>query len=321
MLPLSHTVNKRAIRQRWDKVLIAEFSESIGSRLAYFGLPGRDIADLLDWKEHIDWITGVELLTNVKGDVSQQQRETINALQSKVMLHGLNERWELRPGKLENIILTGTDFYGTKPARFTLERGKTSRLDYDLYNWDFQGGLHLNGSGGARRVEAIKHCINLQKHHSFLFLLTLNVRHTLGNELSTYLAGERGDVDLKQKKQILDWYKAQGSKSSSERFRLKVVVPLFIRKVAEVASFDCHCYPAIYYQGPSEHLLHFVFKLTAQVSALPVHSKQSRSEVLELPLLEVSNGKFDLAKIQHPGHNPTESCTLLSNLGFKDLII
>lgn len=161
MLPLSHTENKRAIRQRWDKVLIAAFSESIGSRLAYLGLPGRDIADLLDWKEHIDWITGVELLTKATGDASQQQRETINALQSKVMLHGLNERWELRPGKLEDIILTGIDFYGNKPARFTLERGKTPRLEYDLYNWDFQGGLYLNGTGAARRVEAIKHCINL----------------------------------------------------------------------------------------------------------------------------------------------------------------
>src|SRR6266496_2118736 len=106
MLPLSHTPNKVAIRQNWDKSIISDFSTNIGKKLSYFGLPGSDIADLIDWKDYLDWRTGVEFVSP-NGQATEEQRRKINELQTNIMLKGLSSNWELRRGSLEDIVING----------------------------------------------------------------------------------------------------------------------------------------------------------------------------------------------------------------------
>lgn len=319
MLALSFTKNKIAIRQKWDKTIIAQFSDKIGKPLCYFGLPGTSIADLLDWREHLDWITGVEHYSR-HADAKEQQKQlgAINTLQSMVMKHGLNQKWDLRRGELEDIILDGVDIDGVSPAKFTLSvRNLIS--NYDLHNWDFQGGLYKNNTGDSHRIEAIKRCLKLQRHHPFLFLLTLNVRHTLGEELATYLSGVDAEVDSSPHKEMFAWYMKQTTKSRTEHYRLKAVVPLFVRQIAQTESFDTYVYPPIYYQGQEEHLLHFVFLLSATRSALPTLSKQTTKDVVELPLVTLADGEFGIPNKQHPHFDRNASVQFISSLGINDV--
>ncbi len=314
MLPLASTPNKQAIRRYWDKQLIKTFSRFIRKpQLDYFGLPGPDIGDFLDWKNHLGWKTGVELLTT--GKEREEQLKRINKIQSNVILNGFSNKWDLRRGSIEDVILDGVDIDGNKPALLTHEKGKTVSMNYDLHNWDFQGGLYKTDKGESKRVEAIKRCIALQKNHPFLFLLTLNVRHTLGQELSIYLDGARSEAYSTAHKKILKWYSQRGSIDNSERYRIKSVVNLFIRQIAHVNSFDCYCYPPVYYEGWKEHLLHFVFSLIPQGTVLPSFSKQKIGEVLELPLVEANDGKFSFAEKQHPNFSMKKASRLCSHLG------
>ncbi len=63
MLRLATTDNKIAIRRNWDKPIINSFYQQIGRRLSYFGLPGPDIKDFLDWGEFLGWKTGIEFIS------------------------------------------------------------------------------------------------------------------------------------------------------------------------------------------------------------------------------------------------------------------
>lgn len=301
MLPLSSTDNKKTIRRLWDQPIIAAFSNRIKKPLDYFGLPGPDIADFLDWQGYLGWKTGVEVVFK-KGpkEIRDAQQARVNELQTNVMLNGFSGEWDLRRGKIEDIILTGFDIDQRTPKYFIFEKGQQARLKYDLHNWDFQGGLYKTNNNESKRIDAIKHCIRLQKDHPFLFLLTLNVRHTLGEELFTYLKGAANDIDSDKYKEALAWYSKRGSADKTEHYRIKAVVPLFVRSVSQVHSFDCYSYPVLYYEGWKEHLLHFVFELWPKRTVLPTFSAQQTGEVIDLPIIDIKAGQFILASQQHP---------------------
>lgn len=319
MLPLSITENKQAIRQNWDKLIIEKFCRAVKMpRLNYFGLPGPDIRDFHDWSQHLNWKTGVEFLSSGKG--REEQLRNINRLQTNVMLGGYSDNWDLRRGSLEDIILDGVDVDGKRPALLIIEKGRPPQMIYDLHNWDFQGGLGyqkvVKGTlrKEAKRIEAIKQCVRLQKGHPFLFFLTLNVRHTLGDEPSKYLVGTGKEIFSDKHKKILQWYSQRSTHDHADHYRTKATVPLLIRQVAHVNSFDCFCYPPIYYEGWKEHLLHFVFSLIPMNTALPAFSKQNITQVIELPLIEAQNGKFVIPE-QHPGLTQSQVVGIMSRLG------
>lgn len=301
MLPLSSTDNKKAIRRQWDKPIIADFSNRLQRHLNYFGLPGPDIADFLDWQEHLGWKTGVEMVSKRGSkEVRDAQQARVNELQTNVMLNGFSAEWELRRGKIEDIILNGFDIDQKTPKYFVFEKGRVPKLQYDLHNWDFQGGLHRTDNNESRRIEAIKQCIRLQKDQPFLFFLTLNVRHTLGEDVFVYLDGASKDINSDKYEEALRWYSKQGSSGNTDHYRIKAVVPLMVRSVSQVNSFDCYCYPVLYYEGWKEHLLHFVFELWPKKTVLPTFSTQQTVDVIDLPIIDINNGQFILASKQHP---------------------
>lgn len=315
MLPLSNTQNKVSLRKEWDRPIIAEFSKKLGRQLAYFGLPGPDIEDFKDWGPFLGWKTGIEFVTN-SGAAKEEQRRKINKLQTNVMLNGYSDNWELRKGSLEDIILNGYDIDGYSPALLHIERGQPPRMTYELHNWDFQGGLgyRTKKNEDVKRIEAIKRCISLQKSHPFIYLLTLNVRHTLGEELMNYLLDQAKELQSQKHKDILEWYSQQGASQKTEHIRLKAVVPLFIRRVAEIYSFDCFCYPPVYYQGWKEHMIHFVFLLAPKRTVLPCFSNQKLVEVIDLPIVCAEGGVFKLDKQQHPKSSFENTIALIQTL-------
>lgn len=301
MLALAFTENKSILRMLWDKPIIKSFSEEIGRELNYFGLPGPDIRDLIEWRDFLGWKTGVEYVERGRSADVEQQLRYVHVMQKNVMLNDLSSEWDLRKGSLENIILDGVDIDGNPPAFLEIGPGKAPRLRYDLHNWDFQGGLgYHNGNNESRRVDAIKRCIELQRGHSFLFFLTLNVRHTLNEEPSKYLTGQAREIISGKYQEILQWYAAQGAAQRTDRYRTKALVPLVIRQAAHFHSFDCYCYPVVYYKGPRENLLHFVFRLRPVHTMLPAFSDQSISDVIDLAMVQISNGRFTIVKEEHP---------------------
>ena len=292
MLPLAFTENKKAIRCLWDKSIIAAFSENWQRQLDYFGLPGPDVQDFVSWHDHLGWKTAIEYVPPANSRNSRARDDSlrnVQRLQRNMMLRGYLSEWELRKGRLEDIILDGADIDGNQPELLSIVRNRRPRMHYDLHNWDFQGGLgYVNSNREARRVEAIKKCIELQMGHPFLFLLTLNVRHKLDDQPSKYLNGMSDEYGLPQSGETLKWYSDQGNQRGGDHYRTTMTTIMLVRQTAHLNSFDCICYPPIYYEGAgSEHFLHFVFTLIPEDSVLPVFSRQLFSEVVTLPLIEV----------------------------------
>jgi hypothetical protein len=309
MLELAYTQNKAAIRQLWDAAIIKEFAINRQKKLDYFGLPGPDIRDLVDWKDHIGFITGVEYSDLKNGRDKDVQIAKISKLMQNLMLLDHSENWEVRKGRLEDIILNGADVDGNKPFKLTLEKNRPSNMYYDIHNWDFQGGLgYSNRKNVDDKVEAIKRCMQLQRGHPFLFLLTLNVRHNLKKEPKEYLLARAREH--KELEEILNWYANKSNKRGMDHYCTKALVPLFIRETAHQSSYDCFTYPPLYYQGPSEHLLHFVFLLSPKETILPSFSSQEFSDVVSQPLIRVEKGKFIFPE-QHPSFNKNQAVNFL----------
>lgn len=315
MLPLAFTESKSVLRNSWDKPIIKSFHEETGRRLDYFGLPGPDIRDLIEWRDYLGWKTGVEFVEKGRSAEVEEQLRAVHTMQKNVMLHGLSSEWDLRKGSLEDIILEGVDIDGNPPARFTITPGKVARLSYDIHNWDFQGGLgYLNGDNESRRLNAIRRCIELQKSHPFLFLLTVNVRHKLENEPSKYLTGQAREIASKRYQEILQWYASQGASTNTDRYRTKALVPLIVRQAAQFHSFDCFCYPVVYYTGPKEHLLHFVFLLRPAGTMLPAFSNQPITDVIDLAMVAISGGQFQVVREKHPYWSYEDASSMLQEL-------
>lgn len=301
MLPLAITENKKALRRMWDKPILKMFSSHIGRNLNYIGLPGPDIYDFKDWGDLLAWKTGVERYPRKNTRDLDECRAKVRTMQKNIMLSGWGGQWELRKGEIENIILEGVDVDGITPKYFKIKKGERPELTYDFHNWDLQGGIgYKTKSKIHKRVEAIKKCVEYQRGHPFVFFLTVNVRHTLGDEFKQRLQDTARELGDPTQDTIFRWYSEQDAKDDMERYRQKAVIPLFIRDVAHYNSFDCFCYPPVYYRGYEEHLLHFVYVLTPKGTIFPTFSNQTMRDVLNLPLIHANEGRFEIAKQQHP---------------------
>lgn len=316
MLPLSTTLNKTAIRQRWDARIIEGFSTSLERKLNYFGLPGPDIQDFFDWRPFLAFKTGVEYYDlKARGEDERKQRERVSTLQKNVMLGGFNESWELRRGAIEDLVTNGADVDGNSPGFLIRKVGQRPRMRYDLHNWDFCSGIGFNNKRKEdKRIDAIQTLMSLQRGHSFLLLLTVSVRHTLGPAMIRFLKGSIKEFNLRDEEaDIINWCANQSGKTGKEHQRVKAAVPLMIRQWANVSSFDCYCYPVLYYQGWGEHLLHFVMRFVPEMTPLPSFSKQSTSELINLPILKLQDGNFHILP-HHPMANEEASRLLLNSL-------
>ena len=320
MLDLAYTENKRAIRGQWDKAIIAKFYHELGHHLSYFGLPGPDIRDFIDWREYLGWKTAVELITN--GPNRTEQLRRANKLKTNMNLQRLAGTWELRKGSLEDIVVNGYDADGNLPKLLSIQQTGIPKMRYDLHNWDFQSGLGYIGGSldvARKRLDAIKRCIELQRDCPFLFLITLNVRHGLGDEFTKYLVGHSRTLVDEYSTETLNWYAVRSSTDNTDRYRLKAAFPLIVRGYAESNSFDCYCYPPLSYAGHNAHLMHFAFVLKPALSVLPTHSRQTREEVISFPFLEAKDGNIIAASLQHPNLNLHEAIILISKvLDLKD---
>lgn len=307
------TPNKEAVRRQWDLPILTSYAEELGHSLAYFGLPGERIRDLVDWKDVLGYRTGVELLHR-SGKKRLEQLRLINRMQSNIMLQGLGSQWQLLRGTIEDVILDGHDIDGTLPALNNGDEPYCAQFHYDLYNLDFIGGIgYADTQGESQRIRAIRKLFERQKGHDFLMLLTINVRDTMGEELSKYLLEVGQDSRRGKLRDTLVWYANAGR--GMKKHKLKSALPIFLQDFARHCSFSCLSYPPLAYRGYKALMVHFVFRFTFVPGRnLPVRRHQRIEELLSLPLVEIEDGAIAIAGKQHPGFDFSQCQSHLSFL-------
>jgi hypothetical protein len=300
----ANTENKAAIRRQWDLPILQQWRSKIGRPLTYFGLPGPDIWDFLDWRQVLDSRrTAVESLGYTAKHCAEAAN-TIGLLQSNVMIHGISSGFQLLRGDVEDVLLNAVDADRNRPQINDGQPAHLARFGYDVVNLDFDGGLgHTDKHGAAKRVRALKKLFERQQGHSFVLLLTINLRDTLGRELETYLKGLQTRDRGPGWTGIIDWY--LNRRDGEREYWLKAVVPSFVHVTAELNMFRSTCRPPIFYQGHQRaQLVHFAFELEAQEGSLRSFSAQDDRHLLELPLLRAENGRLQPAPRQPLGFNP-----------------
>lgn len=295
------TQNKATVREHWDVPIIRSRSVLLGRPLSYFGLPGPHMEDLVAWKRYLGRCTAIERLR----EGNEHHEEDLNAqsqLLNKAVVNGF-VGFQLLRGKLEDVLIYGTDVDRYMPAISRLSPSGSpvdALFFYDLVNLDFLGGIgSRDKSGESKRVRAVKELLRRQRRADFLLLLTINVRDKLDDELVRYLTGTQKET-AEALREILTWYASCGK--GMKEYKLKAAVPLFIRQESQSSGFDCRCFPPIAYVGTGgARMVHFIFDLRHTDSVLPSISTQSAAQVVNLPLLEASDGQIRVHATQHPG--------------------
>jgi hypothetical protein len=294
-MPFKNTDNKATIRSNWDLALIKRWHAEVGRPLAYFGLPGPDILDLLEWREYLGKRTGVESPGNTLKQ-REQADEVIGRLNMNIMAHGISSRFQLLKADIEDVIIEGFDTYGTAPQLNDGGSAYLARFRYDVVNLDFNSGLDYRRKAGARRIAAIKKLFDRQQGHSFLLFLTVSVRDNLDSQINEYLRELQGRNHGPGWHELMEWHLSWDDKA----VKLKGVVPSLVRNEAESRMFRCSSLPPIVYNGYKTQMVHFAFKLEKSSGYLRAWSNQDDKALLELPLLRCESGQFQLLQ-QHPG--------------------
>lgn len=302
------TPNKQTIRRDWNGPLLAQWKARIAHPLTYFGLPGPELKDLLDWREWLDPCrTGVQSLGRTKRERGEAE-EMIGRLNANLFGFGIDSGFQLLRGNVEDVILNAIDHDGNPPQLNDGRPAHLTRFTYDLVNLDFNSGLGYRTKDGAKRVEALRKLFERQRGQAFILLLTINVRDTLSDTVEEYLRNLR---DLKYGpdwRDLLDWYLGRGE--GERQYKLKAVVPSFLRAAAELYGFQCLCHPPIFYVGhESAHMIHYACEFTPQliedrVVELRAFSQQDDRDLVQLPLLLSKDGRLRLAAHQHPDFDP-----------------
>ena len=297
----SSSQNKAVVRSKWNVPIINRWSSKLNRNLTYFGLPGPDVEDLIEWKKYLSASTGVERLR--QGRLNKEDLDVHRLLHKNVLLNGI-PGFQLLRGDIETIILEGADLDGKQPQRATGEHPLLSRFQFDLVNLDYLGGMgNKDKFGESRRIRSIKKLIERQRGTSFLLLLTLNVRDSIEEEITSYLSGaarEAANERLQEREAALSWYIGLGD--GMKKHKLKALVPMFVRHEAERWGFDCFSYPPLTYEGTGQaRMVHFTFEMVFISSVLHAFSQQTETEVINMPLLEVVDGEITLVvPEQHP---------------------
>jgi len=312
-MPFTDTSNKAYIRRAWDLPVLQRWHTQLQRPLDYFGLPGPEIHDLLDWRNLLGRRTGVESPGRTRKD-RDQASETMGRLKMNVMVRGLSSGFELLCADVEDVILEGMDQYGTRPQADDGRPVHHARWQYDLVNLDFDGGLGYRDSrGDAKRITALKKLFERQAGRSFVLLLTINIRHTLGSEIDEFLRGLRERGSGPDWHSMLDWYRDRAD--GQLEYKLKAAVPPLIRAAAELHMFRSVCRPPIVYDGYKQaRMLHFVFELEHAPGNLRAWSQQHDRELIQLPLLRCSGGELHVVAQPYVDYSAERLTNLLSFL-------
>lgn len=301
--------NKRAIRERYNLPFLKRVSSRLGRKLAYLGLPGASLNDLVDWESVLGVKTCVQIVRK-----SRLQREEdlgiVSEMASNVLVQEIRQV-EIIRGSIEDVILTGHGMDGVAPKLAVSDSSGLS-FRYDIYNLDFLGGIAYRkltqAAAGQKspRIRAIEQLFARQRGQDFGLFLTLNVRDTFGDEPVQFLQEEAQRTQNDLLTNVASW--GATLNDGFKQHQLRLWVPLWIRELAEMQNFRCRCLPPVAYTGhENAKMIHFSFEFEFMAGReLRVKSSQSAEDVLNLPMLSVEGGEFFCCIA------PNQPCTILN---------
>ena len=238
---------KDFIRSGFDLEIIRELRAAhyADRKLAYFGLPGEDLLDILSWREFIGRWTAVQIADTA------QDAEIADRLELNVLLNRLEHEFQMVRANIDDLLTTPEGL-----ARL--------RWPYEIVNLDYYGGLVNYGGpatmpviGPSRRQKALEELFFRQKGTAFVLFLTLNLRQNDAGELTKLLDDEERDLlDLSFDGVRECFGEHRALKHAGE---LKIYVPIYLGNIAKWHNLVFRA--PILYRG-TKQMLHFAITCT-----------------------------------------------------------
>ncbi|HVT11650.1 MAG TPA: hypothetical protein VHE55_05250 [Fimbriimonadaceae bacterium] len=262
---------KGYIRDEFDFNLIKRFKDEHypNADLAYVGLPGEDLLDIISWRSFIGRWTAVQ----VTG--SPALEDAADNLVANALKHRLERGFNIIRGNIDQLFRA---------------RSPKLKWPYQIVNLDYVGGL----LGASDRLPAISELFSQQDGTAFILLLTLNLRDRDGGELEQTVSEEQEEL------------KALGISGVDEVFTshrefghaglLKIYVPLTLANMANRHSLSFGL--PILYQG-TKQMIHFAVICTPYLERKAGRTLRvsERVDLLNLPL-GLLHRRDDLRKMQ-----------------------
>lgn len=277
-MPFVSTPNKDTIRKDFDRYVIEDLHLKNGKPLTYFGLPGPEMLDILEWRNYLGLVIAVE-----------RDLYARHFMRSNAFSKGFNPAsFQILFGDIDDIILKGEDLEGMRPKESA----------FDVINLDYEGGLvYKDLAGTSKRVRAIKKLFDLQQadKRDFVLLLTVNTRNRDWGEFDKTLDEVQNELEeygVENISKVIEWYKTAGY-----AYKIKVYLPVHLGIWARTSSFFCSGIRAVTYLGSSNRrMVHFACTFVYGKPKLG----QSLLKILHIPMYEAKKGKIQEAKMQPP---------------------
>lgn len=273
---------KDTIRKRFDKPFVAKNHSRAGRALTYFGMPGPEILDVLEWGEFLDTIIAIE-----RDEISS------HLMRTNASRHEYSSRdFQILNGDINKILMDGKDSTDQEPIKSA----------FDIVNLDYVSGLlHKTKKHKSKVIKAIKSLFSLQSKESrnFTLFLTFNTRNSDEGEFDRVLNDiqeELADYGV-DAGDTVDWYL-----ESRIDYKIKVYIPYAFMPYCKTFNFTCEDMQAVSYIGTGQvRMIHLGMFMNYQYrDAGASRSGQTRRDILNMPMYSVENGSISISNSQAP---------------------
>ena len=264
--------DKKVIRSRWAKPLLAFLHNILGKKLFYLGLPDSQAFDIHEWIEYLDVVYAFQCRDHKAASDPSQSRDKILELESVGL--SLNRRGKLSDfqvfdGYIEEVVLRG---YDNSPTRKDFIQNDV----VTVYNLDFCNNIsspikYLDRQGNyceAYKFNAIKKLMEIQASLPFSsqkFVLFLTVHCSYDGQEFTNFHDNPPDDNIKSYLEATKGF----SLSQKSPYWVKAFVYHSLKVFFTNANFVPEFLPVIHYLGDNEQPLLFFTILGTQVTSGP----------------------------------------------------
>jgi hypothetical protein len=277
---------KNFIRDIFDFEIIRAFKHEYyqDQQLAYLGLPGEELLDVLSWRQFIARWTGVQI-ADTPNNIAIAER-----MIHKVLWNRMERGFELIRANIDDLLDT--------------EVGQQQlKWPYHIVNLDYYGGL-VNAAENrtSRRLNALRGLFARQADVAFLLFLTLNLRDRDRGELTRLVDAEEEELSALEIEGVTECFAAH--REFGHAGELKIYVPIFLGANANRHTLIFH--PPILYQG-TQQMIHFAIHCIPynENSSGRIFRTKDHLSFINLPL-HLLHSRDDLRKVEF-GHMGAET--------------
>lgn len=302
MNPFPESAEKAYLRLYHLNNFLAPFAESLGRKLAYFGLPSAEMRDVRLWIQILGRVTAVEREPSVALEMLRTAQDVGIRSETIPLEMELSEVSSIM-AQDEHVVEHSLSTFSAPVA----DRIRAARsIAYDILNIDMCGGfLYPKKTLESEYEQTIRNLVRYQSKQraSFFLILTFNTRDAGKAEYDSFIASTLKFLEGKGQDvaKLRKYYTATSIKGHPPNLRrLRFCVPTYLHKIS-YEDFEVQGEASWYYKTFFHTILFFQVRQEKRVLGMWPPPEEVLS-LLTVPLYKIaaSGEAIDLVELTAP---------------------